>query len=216
MEIKASLILDTVYEFTYKDPLAPGLLVQTEAIPNIILKVRSTQKQIEGAYTIRATRHEIINPAIMETIEIKKALESLGLKKQEIEIVLGCVKGVRVAPLAYAQLNDLTLEVVEGKAYREKVEGALGAIAGKAEVKPKAAPVRKQKAAQETPAPSMSVSSSDTVRDSDGPTDDQEEQPEQPKEKKKPTPRNNKKESAEEIKSNVADLGKPAPANVDL
>lgn len=183
--------------------------------PRFYVNVASNQKDIEGGFTIRARFKEVITSNNMD--EVKKMLLGQGLSKQEVEIILGAIEGVKIAPLAYSQLNDMTAEVVELKAFKEKVQAFTGELVG---IKDNAAKApRKPRADKGKTRAAAAFESKEPVVVPDAPAAEPTLKAEAggkaAKVKKAPTPR--KTESEDEIKANVASLGEQAPPpGVDL
>jgi hypothetical protein len=213
---------DFVIEWDEDEPLPPGA-VYTLALPYadfaqlIAVRVASNQRTIDGRFTIRARiAKDAISVTYMDNKQLKESLAGLGLSKQEVEIILGAIEGVKIAPLAYSQLNDMTAEVVELKAFKEKVQAFTGELVG---IKDNAAKApRKPRADKGKTRAAAAFESKEPVVIPDEPTL-KPEAPGKPakadKPKKAPTPR--KTETEEEIKANVASLGDQAPPpGVDL
>lgn len=216
-----------VIEWHEAEPLPPGVIYKISFPPydqTIGVKVASNQRDLTGGFTIRA---RVIESFLKEYIlnkmdkQLKETLAGLGLSKQEVEIILGAISGVKIAPLAYSSLNDATAEIVEAREYKSKVETALSAVgvnvkgdAPKKERKPRSDKGTVRKAEDTPPAKSGDGAADVPMRVVDEKTEIKATKGE----KKKPTPR--AKESEEEIKQNVAALnggGEQAPPpGVDL
>lgn len=197
-------LFDMVYEFGHNEPLPPpGVLVR---LGGSILKVVSNQHEIGGGFSIRARYHDAPEfHQAMETTEIKKVLSEQGFTKAEIEIILGCVRGVRIAPLAYGSVNDMTEEIIEAREYKDKVRGALAAV-GAEPVKEKVKrATRSDKGVPKKPVPAQ-VTHEPEVKPEPAPVAMAVvKKPAAGKKVAVPTPK--KKETAEQIAANIKTLG---------
>lgn len=141
-------------------------------------------------------------------------LAGQGLSKQEVEIVLGAIKGVKIAPLAYSQVNDMTDEIVELKEYKEKAQGAIAILGGATTSEKKERKPRSDKGTTRTdpPAPMKVEKEEEQTKKEAEPVAENGKGKKQPIPRKikvsdADTPKGGKKESVEDIKSNIAGLG---------
>lgn len=214
--------------FDSDSALPPGLIITVDTdFGKLGVKVLSVQKSITpNTYTITGrlvnlsaksylygeARDKVFHDEIkaMEIKQIKEVLAGQGLSKQEVEIVLGAIKGVKITPLAYSELNASTDEIIELREYKEKAQGAIAILGGATEPKKERKPRSDKGTVKSQVEPVMKV------------TPDPEPVKVEPVKteapatgKKAPTPRKVKasdadkkgKESAEDIKANVANLG---------
>lgn len=218
---------DFIIEWDEREPLPPGA-VYTLALPYggfaqlLAVRVASNQRNIDGTFTIRARiAEDAISITYMDNKQLKETLAGLGLSKQEVEIILGAISGVKIAPLAYSSLNDMTAEIVELKEYKAKIEEKLAGLAEIAALGDLVKPSKKERKPRSDKGTTRKPEETPPAKGGDGAADvpmrvvDDKAETKAKPEKKKPTPR--AKESEDEIKQNVAALGEQAPPpGVDL
>jgi len=197
---------DVIVEFQHPEPLPPGLTVIV-GNTGLVTKIGSNQADIGGGFTIRCRYHRIIaNEVSRMDKQTREMLSSLGLTKQEVDIIVAAISGVKIAPLAYSSINDMTQEITEAKALRERVAAFTGELLVVKEKKPRAprSDKGKKKAPATPPIPPLGREVSD------GPKDDDDDQgktdPPVPTPRKRDKAAPSKKETDKEIKDNVASL----------